>query len=79
MTNELDPDGMTHRLREAIADDGRTHYALAKSAGIAPDIIDRFVAGRDIYLTTAAKLAAVVGMNLVPTKRTRKRGATAAK
>lgn len=79
MTNELDPEGLTRRLREAIAADGRTHYSLAKAAKMEPDIIDRFVAGKDVYLSTAAKLAAVLNLDLVPSKRIRKRGTTTAK
>jgi hypothetical protein len=79
MTTDLDPEGLTRRLREAIAADGRTNYALAKAAKMEPDIIDRFIGGKDVYLSTAAKLAAVLGLDLVPSKRIRKRGTTTAK
>jgi hypothetical protein len=68
--NPLD---LVQRLRDAVAADGRTHYAIAKAAGIAPDILDRLASGRDVYLTTAAKIALVVGLDLVPVKRTRGR------
>lgn len=70
---DLDPLALVQRLRDAIAEDGRTHYAIAKAAGIEPDILDRFTGGRDVYLTTAAKIALVVGMDLVPIKKGRRR------
>jgi len=68
--NPLD---LVQRLRDAVAADGRTHYSIAKAAGIAPDILDRFASGRDVYLGTAAKIALVVGLDLVPVKRSRGR------
>jgi hypothetical protein len=68
--NPLD---LVQRLRDAVAADERTHYAIAKAAGIEPDILDRFASGRDVYLGTAAKIALVVGLDLVPVKRSRGR------
>jgi hypothetical protein len=65
---------LVEALREAITADGRTHYAIGKEADIAPDILDRFMAGRDIRLMTAAKIAAVVGLLVTPPTRSRKRG-----
>jgi hypothetical protein len=70
---ELDPSAVTDQLRAAIAADGRTHYAIAKAAGIEPDILDRFAQGRDVYLTTASKIAAAVGLELVSAKRRNRR------
>jgi hypothetical protein len=70
---DLDPLALVQRLRDAVAEDGRTHYAIAKAAGIEPDILDRFASGRDLYLTTAAKIALVVGLDLVPIKKGRRR------
>ena len=70
---DLDPLALVQRLRDAVAEDGRTHYAIAKAAGIAPDILDRFASGRDVYLGTAAKIALVVGLDLVPIKKGRRR------
>lgn len=57
-------------LRKAIAASGQTHYALARDAGISPSMIDRFVMPeddprhRDLRLGTAAKLAALLGLEL---------------
>lgn len=54
-------------LREAIVQDGRSHYAIGKAAGVEPNVIDRFVSGeRDIRLATAGKIAAAVCISLVP-------------
>lgn len=59
-------------LRRAVKADGRTHYAIGQAAGVAPSTIDRFMhpaddpRHRDIRLETAAKLAAALGLILVP-------------
>lgn len=46
---------------------GLTHYAIGKAAGVAPAQLDRFVAGeRGLSLATAAKVAAALGLVLVP-------------
>lgn len=53
------------QLRKAITDSGRTCYALAHEAGIRPELLSRFVKGeRDLRLTSAAKVAAVLKMSL---------------
>ena len=59
------------QLREAVLNDGRTAYELAKLAKIETDIVYRFMAGKDIRLATAAKLAEVVGLTLKPIKAKR--------
>ncbi len=52
-------------FREAITEAGRTHYAIAKEAGITPEILDRFVRGdRGMTLATAGKVADVLGYEL---------------
>ncbi len=57
-------------LRSAIARDPRTHYAIAKLAGVTPDVLDRFAREeRGLNLTTAAKVAHVLGLRLVSGKR----------
>ena len=44
------------QLKDAIRKSGKTHYRIAKDAGIGPGQIDRFVSGeRDIRISTAAK------------------------
>ena len=59
-------------LRKAIKASGSTHYIIGKVAGVAPSVIDRFMAPaddklrhRDIRLATAAKLATALGLELV--------------
>ncbi len=53
-------------IRAAVKKSGLTHYRIAKDAGVAPAILDRFVTGqRDITLGTASKVAQVLGLSLV--------------
>lgn len=54
------------QLRQAIKRSGLTHYRIGKMAGVTPTMIDKFVAGRDVSLTTAAKLAAALALELTP-------------
>ena len=66
------PRSLDASLRAAIKADGRTHYALGKVAKIAPMILDRFMMPaedprhRGINLTTAARIAAALGLELRP-------------
>ena len=59
-------------LRKAIKASGLTHYALAKEAEVSATTVDRFMhpandpRHRDMRLETAAKIAAVLGLVLVP-------------
>lgn len=56
------------KLRTAIKASGLTHYAIGKQAAVTPDVLDRFVSGqRGLNLTTASKVAAVLGLDLVRT------------
>jgi DNA-binding phage protein len=60
-----DESALVVALREAITGAGRTHYAIAKDAGITPEILDRFVRGdRGMTLATAGKVADVLGYEL---------------
>lgn len=58
-------------LRSAIKASGLTHYRLGQEAGVAPSQIDRFMLPtedprhRDLRLSTAARIAAVLGLDLV--------------
>lgn len=54
------------QLRSAIVGSGETHYAIGKRAGVGPEVIDRFAAGRDIRLETAGKLCQALGLELRP-------------
>lgn len=55
------------QLREATTHDERSLNAIAHAAGLRYASIYEFVKkGRDIKLTTAAKLATVLGLGLAP-------------
>jgi hypothetical protein len=57
-------------LKRAIRQSGRSYYDLGQAAGVAPSVILRFMSddpqarGGDIRLSTAAKLAAELGLRL---------------
>ena len=59
-------------LRKAIAGSGLTHYALAKAAGVQASQLDRFMMPaedprhRDLRLSSAARIAAFLGLGLAP-------------
>jgi hypothetical protein len=63
---------LAEQLRTAIAADGRTHYAIAKDAGVEPDLIYRFVDGKDLRFSSVAKIAAALDLQLAPVKRRRR-------
>jgi hypothetical protein len=58
-------------LKRAIRQSGRSYYDLGRAAGVAPSVILRFMSddpqarGGDMRLSTAAKLAAELGFELV--------------
>jgi hypothetical protein len=55
------------QLRRAIRDSGKTHYRVGKDAGVKPDIVARFARGeRDVRAETFARIAAALGLTLVP-------------
>jgi hypothetical protein len=68
------PAGLVEALRQAIADSGMTHYGLwkasgGKESGVGVTMISRFMAGeRDLRLESAAKLAAVLNLELIQRK-----------
>jgi Predicted transcriptional regulator with an HTH domain len=67
------PDLLSDTLREAILEDGRTIYEIAKAIGIEPDSLYRFQGGKDIRLDTADRLAKALGLELRPFKRKRRK------
>lgn len=74
LMENLEVKDLEETLRAAIAKDERTHYAIAKLAGVTPDVLDRFATGeRGLNLTTASKVAAVLGLHLVAGKPKKKR------
>ena len=61
------PRTVCDQLRSAIRQSGKTHYRIGKDAGIKPEIVTRFASGeRDITGRTFSKLAAALGLTLVP-------------
>jgi len=59
-------------LRNAIAQSGYSGYRLAKESGVPQGVLCRFInSQRTITLATASKLVDVLGLTLVPQKRTR--------
>lgn len=56
-------------LLAALEADGRSAYQIARAAGVAPGVVTRFKRReRDVSLVTAAALAEVLGLSLVPSK-----------
>lgn len=52
-------------LRQAIEQDERSYYQLAKDCGVSHTVLIRFVAGeRDIVLGTAGKICKALGLKL---------------
>ena len=62
-------------LRTAIERDGRTLYRIAKDAGMPYGGLHRFVTAERtaINLVTAAKLCRVLGLELRPVRRKKRR------
>lgn len=60
------PRTMADVLREACRESGLTHYRIGKDAGIGPEMVTRFIVGRDIRISTAGKIADVLGLELKP-------------
>ena len=61
---------LTRQLQAAIAATDESLYAIAQASGIAAPVLQRFVNGeRGITLDTAGKLAAYLGLTLLPESR----------
>ena len=61
------------QLRRAIVQGPMTRYALSKETGVPQSVLSEFVHGnRSLTLTTAAKLADVLGLEIVQTRPVRK-------
>jgi hypothetical protein len=64
------PSLMDAALKVAIRKSGRSYYDLGRAAGVAPSVILRFMSddpqarGGDMRLSTAAKIAAELGLEL---------------
>ncbi len=61
---------LARQLVAAIAATGQSLYSIAQATGVAAPILQRFVNGeRGITLETAGKLAAYLGLGLLPVSR----------
>ena len=61
------------QLREAILGSGISRYGIAKRAGVTESQLSLFVSGqRSLTLTSAAKIAHVLDLELVNKERKRK-------
>jgi transcriptional regulator with XRE-family HTH domain len=59
---------LVERLRQAVRESGRSLSELGRQAGLDHGRLSRFMRGeRDLTLSAAARLCAVVGLCLVPT------------
>ena len=64
------PRSLESSLRAAIKADGRTHYALAKAAEVAPAQLDRFMLPaadprrRSLSLESASRIASALHLEL---------------
>lgn len=60
---------LANSLRQAIRKSGHTTYSLGNEAGMGPEVVGRFLDGADIRISTAGKLAEVVGLELRPARK----------
>ena len=60
---------LADQLRKAIKDSGLSTYAVAKGSGLSYPATLRFISGeRDLFLSSATKLAQFFGMELTEPK-----------
>ena len=60
------------QFRQAVLNSGMSRYRLSKMTGVAEAVLSNFVNGhRSLTLTTAAKLAKVLDLELRPRKKGR--------
>jgi hypothetical protein len=61
---------LTQQLKAAIEATGDSLYSIAQGSGVAAPVLQRFVNGeRGITLDTAGKLAAYLGLALLPARQ----------
>jgi hypothetical protein len=61
---------LARQLQAAIASTGQSLYSIAQATGVAAPVLQRFVNGeRGITLETAGKIAAYLGLGLLPEAR----------
>lgn len=64
-------------LREAVKTSGETRYRIAQETGMTESGLSRFVHGGGLNLASLDRLAAYLGLRLVPVAGSRKRASTA--
>ena len=62
------PPTLSETIRETIKARGLTGYRIAKSTGITPTMVHRFLDGFDVHGATLDKIAQGLGMRLVETE-----------
>lgn len=60
------PKDIADKLRDAIRQCGQSAHALEKATGVPHPTITRFLAGADMRMSRASKLAAYLGLELKP-------------
>ncbi len=66
---------LAKQLREAIERSGLTRKQIADRTGVSYSAVHGFVAGtRDMTLQSASKIAEVVGLDLRPVRRGKRKG-----
>jgi hypothetical protein len=60
---------LADQLRQLVLDRGLSGYGLAKSAGLAPSVVNRFLAGDGLTLASLDQLVEVLGLRLVEAGR----------
>jgi DNA transposition AAA+ family ATPase len=61
---------LNDQLRRAIRKSGMSFNSIATAAGLAERTLSRFVnSGGDIYMDSASKIAAYLGMKFTPPKK----------
>jgi transcriptional regulator with XRE-family HTH domain len=66
------PTPVSDRLRSILTEGGRTPYAVAVAAGLAPSVLSRFARGeRSLSLDSFDRIAAALGLKLVEGSRRR--------
>lgn len=60
---------LVQQLQAAISSTGKSLYSVAQESGVAAPVLQRFMNGqRGITLDTAGKIAAYLGLSLLPEK-----------
>lgn len=64
---------VSENLRDALERSGQTRYAVSKATGIPQSVLSRFYHGHPLRGDNTDTLAAYLGLELRPVRRTRKK------